>query len=113
MHTATPKPSVERTRNGMADLDELLQQVVDQATFFVFVDALASDFAAESRIHAVTPSNPYGPGALGWENGGIDAFLDAAHAWGTETTGHPVHDAASFSPWRRFAEILYAGKYYE
>lgn len=97
----------------MANLKALLEQVVDQSTFLAFVDALACDFAAEARIEKEAPSSPYGPGALDWENGSIDTFLDAAHAWGTATAGDPIRDAKDVTVWRRCAEILYAGKYYE
>ena len=94
-------------------LRRLLEQVVDQGTFLAFVDALAGDFAGEREIEAEHPSSPYMPGALGWENDSIDTFLDAARAWGTSTMGDQEFDKPQWSPWRRCAEILYAGKYYE
>lgn len=94
-------------------LRRLLEQVVDQPTFLAFVDALANDFSGEREIESEHPSPPYSRGALGWENGSIDTFLDAAHAWGTSTMGDREFDHPNGSPWRRCAEILYAGKYYE
>ena len=57
------------------------------------------------------PSSPYGPGVNGWENGSIEAFLDSAIAWAADTRGDA--EQAGNNPWRRCAEILYAGKAYE
>lgn len=48
-------------------------------------------------------------GVRGWENGDFGAFLDAMHAW-TEDSGERV---ASAPDWHTFAQILYAGKFYE
>jgi hypothetical protein len=45
----------------------------------------------------------------GWENGQIETFLDAMHAWASDM-GERVPAQAS---WRTFADILYAGKIYE
>ena len=98
----------------MADhLADLLERVIDQASFLAFVDALASDFALHRRLEASNPSPAYGHDALGWENGTIDAFLDAAHAWGQDTLGRQDFDHPGVSPWRRIADMLYAGKGYE
>jgi hypothetical protein len=94
-------------------LTQLLEQVTDQRTFLAFVDALAGDFADEREMEAEHPSSPYAAGVLGWENGRIDTFLDAAQAWGASTMGSQEYDRPHWSPWRRCAEILYAGKYYE
>ena len=93
--------------------ERLLEQVVDQSTFLAFVEALANDFAAEREMESERPGSPYSQAALGWENGSIDAFLGAAHAWAASTMGDSECDRRNGSPWRRCAEILYAGKYYE
>lgn len=95
------------------DLDAMLAAVRDEETFLEFVEALGADFEEEREIEASEPSSPYGPGALGWENGTIDAFLQAAAAWGTSTAEHPPRSAAASNPWHRCAHILYAGKFYE
>lgn len=98
----------------MADhLADLLDNVVDQPSFLSFIDALANDFAMDRNAEASNPSPAYGASALGWENVTVDAFLDAAHAWGTSTLGRHEFDRPGISPWRRCAEILYAGKVYE
>ena len=64
------------------DLDALLKQVHDEASFTAFVQALAEDFEEEREIERIKPIGPYSPGVLGWENGTVDAVLGAAAAWG-------------------------------
>jgi hypothetical protein len=94
------------------DLNSMLDRVHDEATFVAFIKALSEDFAEEREIEKREPSPPYGPGALGWENGSIDAFLEAAAAWASS----PVQKEAlrdPVNPWQRCAEILYAGKFHE
>ncbi len=95
---------------GKAGLPEtLLDNVRDEAGFLMFVRALAADFAEDRRLLELDPDRyRYAAGPLGWENGTIDDFLYAAEA-GSEA-GHPTNAA---NPWRRCAEILLAGKYYE
>lgn len=99
-------------RSEDRDLDALLEEVSDEPTFIAFVQALGSDFAREQALEAQSPSLPYGPGKLGWENGTVDAVFDAAAAWGNAKllTGSPSIEP---NPWRRCAHILYAGKFYE
>jgi len=95
-----------------ADLDQLLEAVKDRDSFLVFVSRLAADRRAESMLEAEKPSNPYGPGALGWESWTIEDFLEAAHAWATDHG--PREGGLPESPsWRAFARFLYAGKFYE
>ena len=87
--------------------------VEDEKTFLEFVAALAADWHMERKIEADKPSSPYGPGAMGWENGNIGAFLDAARAWGEASTeGLRLYKVPS-NIWRRVADMLYAGKIYE
>lgn len=96
----------------MIDLDALLDQVVDERGFITFVEALANDFAREQELEAASPSGPYGPGHLGWENGTVDAVLGAAASWGhikLLTGASRTED----NPWKRCAHIIYAGKFYE
>jgi hypothetical protein len=96
------------------DLYSMASAVDSKASFLEFVLALAADRTDELQKERVHPSSPYGPGANGWENGSIEAFLDAAAAWGGATsaiTGEPsLSDAPS---WRAFALFLLAGKDYE
>ncbi len=62
----------------MIDLKALADQVVDEATLREFMIALADDWDDEREKEKVSPSSPYGPGANGWENGTISAFLERA-----------------------------------
>lgn len=96
-----------------AELSKLADAVEDESGFLRFVAALASDWDEERRIEAEHPSSPYGAGALGWENGSIGAFLDAAHAWGEATSEGTQYYEVPANPWRRAAQILFAGKFYE
>ena len=95
------------------DLVMLLEAVVDEPSFVAFLEALSDDFAMSCEIEAEEPSAPYGPLALGWENGSVDAVLERAAAWATDTRDNPSLNPLGQTPWRRCAEIIFAGKYYE
>lgn len=94
------------------DLMELVEQVDDAASFVEFVLALAMDKHAEDLIEEQKPSSPFGPGALGWENGSIVTFLECASAWGQAQLEQGTFPSEA-NPWRVCAKILFAGKYYE
>lgn len=97
----------------MPNLDELADAVSDEPTLIAFMNALAEDWEDERRKEAAAPTSPYGPGASGWENGSIGAFLDAAAAWAEASArGMPEYSVPE-NPWRRLAHILRAGKSYE
>ena len=97
----------------MVDPDALADQVIDEPSFVRFVSALADDWEDERQKEAVTPSSPYGPGANGWQNGTIGQFLEAGAAWAEATErGTPFYKPPE-NPWRRCAQILLAGKFYE
>jgi hypothetical protein len=86
---------------------------VDEQSLLSFVQALAEDWEDERQQEEVAPTSPYGPGANGWENGTIGAFLERAASWGEATTkGTPFYSVPE-NPWRRCAHILLAGKFYE
>ena len=95
------------------NLDELLKTVDDEQSFIGFIETLGMDFAEERLLEETSPSSPYGPGALGWENGSIDTFLDAAAAWATASSRSSPASASSSNVWQRCAAILLAGKFYE
>ncbi|WDR37803.1 hypothetical protein NN484_08705 [Pseudomonas serboccidentalis] len=92
------------------DLDELLESVSDEQSFIAFIQALGTDFARERSVSE--PLSPYGRGALGWENGSVDAFLEAAGAWAIASSRQAA-DVSSANVWQRCASILLAGKFYE
>jgi hypothetical protein len=91
------------------DLHAVLETVSDEASFIAFLKALGRDFEREREIEKAQPRPPYSAGALGWESGTIGQFLEAANAYGEDSRHLPSHP----NPWRRCAEILLAGKYYE
>jgi hypothetical protein len=97
----------------MSDIDNrafaALECVDSRASFLAFVDALRVELEESNRREAASPSSPYGPQPLGWENSTLPRFLDAMHRWGVDTIGREP-DAAS---WRAFAELLWVGKIYE
>lgn len=95
------------------NLDELLKTVENEQSFIGFIEALGMDFAEERLLEKTSPSSPYGPGALGWENGSIDTFLDAAAAWATASSSSSPVSASRSNVWQRCAAILLAGKFYE
>jgi hypothetical protein len=95
------------------DLDYLLTKVTDEFTFITFIAALGEDFAAEREIEKTEPAAPYASGALGWENGTVDAVFEAAAAWAGSTLKNPALNPPGLNSWQRCARILYAGKFYE
>lgn len=97
--------------SGSDDLDELLERVNDEQSFIAFIQALGADFALERTMNE--PLSPYGLGALGWENGSVDAFFEAAGAWAIDSSRQVGADVASANVWQRCASILLAGKFYE
>jgi hypothetical protein len=94
-------------------LFQLATRVVDEASFISFLEALRDNRQAEVEAERAAPSNPYGPGARGWENGSIGQFLDAAVAWGQATANGTAHYSVPQNPWQRAAQIICAGKLYE
>jgi hypothetical protein len=93
-------------------LESKLSAVHDEDSFAEFVDALANDRADEVRKEKEKPSSPYGAGANGWENGTIETFLESAARWSEDWKKSPQYIAPT-NPWKRCAEILMAGKFYE
>jgi hypothetical protein len=93
----------------------LLNSVKDEQSFLEFLSALAADRQRSAASEAVRPSSPYGPEANDWENTTIDRFFLAAVEWAQASRhGLPLANyIPSSNPWRRCAEILYAGKIYE
>ena len=98
----------EPSNRDLPTLSELVATVCDEATFVAFLAALRCDFVSERGIEKPTPSNPYGSGALGWENVAFDDVLESAIRWARDT----IHFTPT-NPWQRCAMILFPGKFYE
>jgi hypothetical protein len=80
------------------ELNELLDQVVDESTFLVFVEALAAD-------HRMAPR--------GWQNPTVASFLEAGANWARDSKFGKTQGMGDATPWKRFALFLYCGKIYE
>lgn len=78
----------------MKDLDEVAGAVEDEQSFIAFLDVLADDFP------------------LRWEHCEVDSVFEAAAAWG-ESSSPRWKAGGDQNPWRRCAQILLGGKYYE
>ena len=95
------------------DLYTLADEVETEEDFLNFIDMLLADKEEEEKIEKETPSSPWGPGVNGWENGDIVSFLGAVVSWGeTSINGLELYQKPS-NPWKRAAQILHAGKFYE
>ena len=92
----------------MKSLYTLLESVNSKESLLVFMKALELDRLDEDAKELASPSSPYGSGANGWENGTISSFIEAMHAWATDSSDLPESPS-----WRTFADILLAGKIYE
>jgi len=79
------------------DVQTLLKQVEDRASFFAFVRALIADCKD----------------ADSWENTTIQDFLSAALAWAEDSDMGVTQGLPEQPTWRTFAVFLYSGKIYE
>jgi len=95
------------------DLHSLAEEVETEEDFLSFIQALSEDKHDEENLEKKNPSSPWGPDANGWENGSIVAFLDAASAWGQSSINGLEFYEKPINPWKRAAQILHAGKFYE
>jgi hypothetical protein len=78
-------------------LEEYLDQVRDEKSFLIFVNALKKDF--ETDINNC-------------QNENISDFLESSVAWAVDSNfGENVK--SSMNLWKKFAVFLYSGKIYE
>jgi len=94
------------------ELHEQADAVTDWHSLLAFARALVADREDDIAKEKQSASPRFGPGANGWENGSIEAFLDAAIRW-AESTVFGETQGLSGNPWRQFAAFLYCGKIYE
>lgn len=95
------------------NLVSILDSVNDEQSFLRFLQSLAEDWEDEQDKELADPSSPYGPGANGWENGTIGAYLEAAARWGDASVDGLRFYEKPTNPWKRAAHILHMGKLYE
>lgn len=81
--------------------EDLIDSVDSLQSFLTFVKALEDDARMDE-------SRPFASGARGWENGTIEAFLEAMRAWAIDSGSLPPTPT-----WRDVAQLLLAGKSYE
>ena len=102
--------------NRAMNLHDLLEQVNSKESFIHFARALAADFEDEQKKEEAHPTPFLGvvPGANGWYNFTIDAFLDNMAVWAMGTSGMTDEPMVPEEPsWYVFASMLYMGKEYE
>ena len=75
----------------------LLEAVADEPSFVRFLEAMASDWEGRSP----------------WSHDTLDLFLRGAILWAKDTSPGMLRYSPSTNPWRRCAEIIYAGKSYQ
>jgi hypothetical protein len=93
------------------ELHELLEQVRDRETFVLFVKALIADRRRADAELKENPEKHRWTNVLGWENGTVVAYLDAAVQCFED--GKHLQDNPETASWRLFADFLYGGKIYE
>lgn len=95
------------------ELSAVLEAVHDEESFLQFLLVLRDHREASIEQEKVTPSPPYGPDSLGWENTTIERFFDTAVRWARDSVnGNPFYKRPD-NPWRRCADILHAAIGYE
>lgn len=91
---------------------ELARSVESEADFLHFARALLADWQDEEEQIKLRPPRTWGDrGLSGWENGTMEAFLDAMIAWCMDSH----HDGLPNDPpsWNLFAVMLLMGSRYE
>lgn len=88
---------------------EYLERAKDKETFLDFAWALVKDREDSVEKEKISPGNPYGPDANGWENISIEGFFEAALRCAQDAPERMPEDAS----WQAFAGFLYGGKIYE
>jgi hypothetical protein len=95
------------------DLMSTAEVVADERAFIRLLQMMAVDRQDEQQKELARRSSPYSAGANSWENCSIEAFLEAAAAWGEATSRTTNLGAGASDAWRRAAMIVVAGAFYE
>lgn len=78
--------------------EDLIESIDSPESFLAFLKALEVDARLDESV-------PYTRGTRGWESGAIAGFLEAMHAWATDSDSLP-----GAPTWRDFARLLLGGK---
>ena len=92
--------------------EDFLDKVTEEKSFIRFFQILSDDWELEEELEKKSPSSPWTSGALGWQNGSIGTFLDAAAACGEQGLESGPRNQED-NVWARAASIIYGGKDYE
>ena len=104
----------DELKKQMAErLQDALERVVDERSLIHFLRVLGHDWNKERQFEADMPPSPYARAALGWENRSIGEYLEAMVDWAEASEEGLRFYAVPGNPWRRIADILFAGKIYE
>lgn len=95
------------------ELCDFLGMVNDARSLLTFVAALEKDRRKAALAEKNHPSSPYDPDAHGWESISIENFLESARGWAEDTDFGLSQGLPKDNLWCRFANFLYAGKFYE
>lgn len=95
------------------DLYALAEQVEDEAGYLRFLAALAADWEEDRRLAAANPPKPFGPNPAG--------LGERQHRWLPRCRRDLGEDSRDGLPgysrpenaWRRAAQLMLAGKFYE
>lgn len=88
-------------------------EVVDEATFCIFLRLLAEDRQEEKDHEAMHGRKKWSEGINGWQNTDLADYLFTADAWAEMSKEGMQFYKKPENPWRRVADILYAAKIYE
>ncbi|KWF30220.1 hypothetical protein [Burkholderia pseudomultivorans] len=99
----------ELKRQMAARLRDALEQVDDERSLIHFLRVLGHDWNRERQLEADMLSLP---AALGWENRSIGEYLEAMVDWAEASEEGLRFCDVPDNPWRRMANILFAGKIY-
>ncbi|MFM2475665.1 hypothetical protein [Celerinatantimonas sp. MCCC 1A17872] len=92
----------------MKDISDVLDAVVDEQSFLLFVQSLIAD----CKQHENQSSDMSSSG--GWANNTICDFLEGALSWAEDSDfGVEQDEELATNKWRQFAVFLYCGKIYE
>lgn len=92
---------------------ELLELVCDKDSFIRFLIALSKERKMADELLKAEPQKYRYTSVIGWENGSIDTYLDAAAAWLEDNWEIFQSEGRSEISWRLMAGVFYAGKIYE
>ena len=93
----------------MKDISEILDEVVDEKSFLLFISALIVDRKRQEGKNSVQSSF-----SGEWANNTITDFLEGAVSWAEDTDFGVSQDSElEVNKWKQFAVFRYCGKIYE